>query len=143
MKQEVQDVAVEVEAPKEEKKSFRKSNKVTLVLQIIFAVLCAVVLAFEITFTSMLGSDGDGNALGVAIAKVFGMLLLIFPTIVAIILAIPFILLMVFCKRPWIALAAFGALAACTIACWVSMKVVGSQPTEALQFLPMLTAMLA
>lgn len=94
----------------------RYNNSTTLVLQIVFAVLCAAVFIFLAImlsgFLSACQGGGAANGLGAAFIIILG----IIGIVVAAILAIPFILLMVFCKKPWIALPAFVVLALLAIA---------------------------
>ena len=136
-------VTVNIGAEKEEKKSFKKSNVATLVFQIIFAVLCAIVLIFEIMMTSSIGQDFD-NGLAEGIGRLAAIIFMIIPTVIAGIFIIPFILFMVLCKRPWIALGAYGALFICTIVCWAVLYLAptASDASNVVQYLPLLTSLI-
>lgn len=107
-----------------EKKSFRKDNKVTLALQIVFAALCLIGIIFEIVFISGIGQSEPGTI--EAGLGIFAMILImIVATVIVGIFAIPFILLMIFCKKPWIGLGGYAALVVCTVVCWIVLVAFG------------------
>ena len=142
MKQEIQEQEVAVE--ESGKKSFKKSNAATLVLQIIFALLCAIIVAFELYLIISSVADVKANPLAF-LGMVFSLPIMIGATVLTLLFIIPFILFMVFCKRPWIALAAYATLFICTIVYWViffNMGNITNNAENALQYLPLLTSLI-
>lgn len=103
---------------KKEKGSFRKSNAATLVFQILFTVLCGLlsIAVFYILFLFASMKKDPGAALGFFF---FGSYFMPIISIVAGLLIIPFILFMILCKRPWIALAGYGVLFLSTAIYWI------------------------
>lgn len=101
----------------------RYHNKTTKALQIVFSVLCficAAVLAYFLVSIGIARGSEEGLAQGLGLA-----FLLIFSLVgggIALgIFLIPWILLLIFCKKPWLSLAAYLTLIlmflACILAC--------------------------
>lgn len=101
----------------------RYHNKTTKALQIVFSVLCFIVAAFLVyCLAQMIISITASNGIAIAILLIVA---LVGGGIALGILLIPWILLLVFCKKPWLSLAAYLSVVVLFIACILTCVIGG------------------